>query len=127
MDRLVALAVHRRYLMVGMFIAVFIGGLIAFKELNIEAYPVGRLGTPTDVAYAALYLASRSVWPCVVLHFTWNVWNPFFLGDVYGGQPGLFGGAVWAFNGEGLFGLLINGTVTLLLVRRFRAAANIGA
>src|SRR5438128_1668207 len=39
MDRLVALAVHRRYLMVGMFIVVFIGGLIAFKELNIEAYP----------------------------------------------------------------------------------------
>jgi cobalt-zinc-cadmium resistance protein CzcA len=39
MDRLVALAVHRRYLMVGMFIVVFIGGLLAFKELNIEAYP----------------------------------------------------------------------------------------
>src|SRR5712675_2654908 len=39
MDRLVALAVNRRYLMVGMFIAVFIGGLIAFKQLNIEAYP----------------------------------------------------------------------------------------
>ncbi|NOJ43465.1 efflux RND transporter permease subunit [Bradyrhizobium australiense] len=39
MDRLVALAVSRRYLMVGMFIAVFVGGLIAFKQLNIEAYP----------------------------------------------------------------------------------------
>ena len=39
MDRLVALAVHRRYLMVGMFVAVFIGGLLAFKQLNIEAYP----------------------------------------------------------------------------------------
>src|SRR5213079_1465074 len=39
MDRLVALAVNRRYLMVGMFIAVFIGGLIAFQQLNIEAYP----------------------------------------------------------------------------------------
>src|SRR5438477_6375797 len=39
MDRLVALAVSRRYLMVGMFAAVFIGGLIAFKQLNIEAYP----------------------------------------------------------------------------------------
>lgn len=39
MDRLVALAVHRRYLMVGMFIAVFIGGLLAFRQLNIEAYP----------------------------------------------------------------------------------------
>src|SRR5215471_11311362 len=39
MDRLVALAVNRRYLMVGMFVAVLIGGLIAFNQLNIEAYP----------------------------------------------------------------------------------------
>ncbi|MBR1274635.1 efflux RND transporter permease subunit [Bradyrhizobium sp. AUGA SZCCT0283] len=39
MDRLVALAVSRRYLMVGMFAAVLVGGLIAFKQLNIEAYP----------------------------------------------------------------------------------------
>src|SRR5690349_4556329 len=39
MDRLVALSVHRRYLMVGMFVAVFIGGLLAFRQLNIEAYP----------------------------------------------------------------------------------------
>src|SRR5215471_18653587 len=39
MDRLVALSIQRRYLMVGMFVAVFIGGLLAFNELNIEAYP----------------------------------------------------------------------------------------
>src|SRR3954462_12007569 len=39
MDRLVALAVHRRYLMVGLFVAVFVGGLVAFRQLNIEAYP----------------------------------------------------------------------------------------
>src|SRR5947208_2351883 len=39
MDRLVAIAVQRRYLMVGVFIAVLIGGLIAFNQLNIEAYP----------------------------------------------------------------------------------------
>src|SRR5258707_7937841 len=39
MDRLVAIAVERRYLMVGMFVAVLIGGLIAFNQLNIEAYP----------------------------------------------------------------------------------------
>src|ERR1700742_1370873 len=39
MDRLVALAVDRRYLMVAMFVAVFIGGLMAFRQLNIEAYP----------------------------------------------------------------------------------------
>src|SRR5260221_13073270 len=39
MDRLVALAISRRYLMVGLFVVVMIGGLIAFKQLNIEAYP----------------------------------------------------------------------------------------
>src|SRR4030088_1923040 len=39
MDRLVALAVNRRYLMVGLLAVVMIGGLIAFKQLNIEAYP----------------------------------------------------------------------------------------
>src|SRR6476469_3817159 len=39
MDRLVALAVSRRYLMVGMFAAVLMGGLVAFRQLNIEAYP----------------------------------------------------------------------------------------
>src|SRR5438132_8563491 len=39
MDRLVAIAVSRRYLMVGLLAVVIIGGLIAFKQLNIEAYP----------------------------------------------------------------------------------------
>jgi cobalt-zinc-cadmium resistance protein CzcA len=39
MDRLVALAINRRYLMVAMFVMVMVGGLIAFKQLNIEAYP----------------------------------------------------------------------------------------
>jgi len=39
MQRLAAFAVHRRILMVGLFAAVLIGGLIAFARLNIEAYP----------------------------------------------------------------------------------------
>src|SRR6202051_51467 len=39
MDRLVAFAVSRRFLMVGLFAVVIIGGLIAFQQLNIEAYP----------------------------------------------------------------------------------------
>jgi cobalt-zinc-cadmium resistance protein CzcA len=38
-DRLVSLAVHRRFLILGIFAAVAIGGLIAFAQLNIEAYP----------------------------------------------------------------------------------------
>src|ERR1700744_3908064 len=39
MDRLVAFAVNRRYLMVGLFAVIIIGGVIAFQQLNIEAYP----------------------------------------------------------------------------------------
>src|ERR1700686_5297676 len=39
MDRLVAIAVKRRFLMVGLFAAVIIGGVFAFQALNIEAYP----------------------------------------------------------------------------------------
>jgi len=39
MDRLVSIAVERRFLMVGLFLAIIIGGLVAFQQLNIEAYP----------------------------------------------------------------------------------------
>src|ERR1700761_4855346 len=39
MDRLVSFAVDRRFLMVGLFLAVIVGGLVAFQHLNIEAYP----------------------------------------------------------------------------------------
>ena len=39
MDRLVSIAVNRRFLMLGLFVAVIVGGLVAFQELNIEAYP----------------------------------------------------------------------------------------
>src|SRR6201998_3966431 len=39
MERLVAFAVSRRFLMVGLFAAMLVGGLIAFQQLNIEAYP----------------------------------------------------------------------------------------
>ena len=38
-NRLVAIAVNRRYLMVGLFVAMLVGGLLAFRQLNIEAYP----------------------------------------------------------------------------------------
>jgi membrane protease YdiL (CAAX protease family) len=68
--------------------------------------------------FAAFYRWSRSVWPCAVAHMAWNLWNPLILGDVYGGQSGLFGGAVWFFNGEGVCKLILNGAVSLYLVRR---------
>src|SRR6266850_3304243 len=39
MDRLVSLAVDRRILVLMMFIVMLAGGLVAFHQLNIEAYP----------------------------------------------------------------------------------------
>ncbi len=39
MDRLVALAVNRRYLMLALLALTLVGGVIAFQQLNIEAYP----------------------------------------------------------------------------------------
>jgi heavy metal efflux system protein len=39
MDRLVALSVNRRFLIVVLFAITMIGGVIAFQQLNIEAYP----------------------------------------------------------------------------------------
>src|SRR5436309_14209833 len=39
MDRIVAISVKHRFLMLGLFAVVLISGLIAFRQLNIEAYP----------------------------------------------------------------------------------------
>ena len=40
MNVLIAIALKHRMLMVGLFVLVFAGGLFAFRQLNIEAYPV---------------------------------------------------------------------------------------
>ena len=71
----------------------------------------------------AVYMWSGSVWPCALLHLSWNTWNETILGDVYGWEPGLFGGHFWVFNGEGPFGLLINGAIALWLLRRWAKQA----
>jgi hypothetical protein len=75
------------------------------------------------VPFAAFYLWSRSVWPCAVLHFSWNLWNPILLGNVYTGRPGLFAGQVRIFNGEALFGLIFNLILALALFAVWRRKA----
>jgi len=76
------------------------------------------------VPFAALYLWGRSVWPCAVMHLSWNLWNPMVLGSVYSGQAGLFGGQVRIFNGEALFGLIFNAVVAFWLIARWRRIAS---
>ncbi len=73
------------------------------------------------LVFCALYLWSDSVWPCAAMHFTWNEWNPFFLGDPYGHGEGMFGGAKWIFNGEGVFGMVLNLLIGVALLMRLRA------
>jgi membrane protease YdiL (CAAX protease family) len=75
------------------------------------------------VPFAAFYIWGRSIWPCAILHLSWNLWNPIVLGDVYLGRPGFFGGQVRIFNGEALFGLIFNALVALWLIRVWRRQA----
>src|SRR5205085_4044057 len=39
MNALIAFALKHRLMMLGLFIGVMVGGLLAFRQLNIEAYP----------------------------------------------------------------------------------------
>lgn len=77
------------------------------------------------IPFAALYIWSRSIWPCAVLHLSWNLWNPILLGDVYLGRPALFGGQVRIFNGEALFGLIFNALVAAWLIWAWRRRAEV--
>jgi cobalt-zinc-cadmium resistance protein CzcA len=39
MNAVIAFALRQRVLVLALFIATFFGGIIAFRQLNIEAYP----------------------------------------------------------------------------------------
>ena len=79
------------------------------------------------VPFAAFYRWGRSVWPCAVLHFSWNVWNPILLGNVYTDHPGLFGGQMRIFNGEALFGLIFNGLIAAWLILKWRREGRVSS
>ena len=39
MDTLITFALMHRVLMLVLFVMIFVGGILAFRQLNIEAYP----------------------------------------------------------------------------------------
>jgi membrane protease YdiL (CAAX protease family) len=61
------------------------------------------------------YISDGSVLPPVILHLTWNLLNPFVLGNVYTNVEGFIAGQVILISGEGLLGLVI-GIPTLVVV-----------
>ncbi|WP_284014847.1 CPBP family intramembrane glutamic endopeptidase [Halobaculum litoreum] len=73
--------------------------------LAVAAYPFSY----------AYYISDGSVLPPVVLHLTWNLLNPFVLGNVYTNVEGFIAGQVILVSGEGLLGLVI-GIPTLAVV-----------
>lgn len=78
-------------------------------------------------AFQAFYRWSGSIWPPAIAHFSWNFWNPLFLGDQYGPGASMFGGAQWLINGEGLLGVVVNGAITIALVAHWRRARAVTA
>jgi membrane protease YdiL (CAAX protease family) len=73
---------------------------------------LGVAAFPFSYAY---YISDGSVLPPVLLHLTWNLLNPFVLGNVYTNVEGFIAGQVILISGEGLLGLII-GIPTLVVV-----------
>lgn len=59
------------------------------------------------------FLSDGSVIPPVLLHLTWNILNPWVLGNVYTNVEGFVAGQVILISGEGLLGLVV-GVVALV-------------
>ncbi|XP_071785889.1 uncharacterized protein [Asterias amurensis] len=65
------------------------------------------------------WIAIRSgyaLWPSAVMHYSWNILNPFVLGSIYTNTPGLVKGDQWLVNGEGLAGCLVSIPVAVLII-----------
>lgn len=72
------------------------------------------------------YLKTKSIWPAMMLHYSWNLAAPVFTGNLYDGSLGLLNisqNSLWLMNGEGLIGGFFHfsvGLVFLFLIFRNR-------
>lgn len=65
------------------------------------------------------YLKTKNLWPALLLHYSWNLANPVFLGNLYDGSLGLFNPSInnlWLINGEGLVGGMFHFLVGLFFL-----------
>lgn len=71
---------------------------------------IGALGVFLGANWAMswAYLKTRSIWPALMLHYSWNLISPILTGNLYDGSLGLFNNPslhnLWLINGEGLIG-----------------------
>ncbi len=59
-----------------------------------------------SMPFAHSYFLSRSIVPPMLFHFTWNLFNPAVLGDIYQNQAGIVVGNMLYINGEALAGII---------------------
>lgn len=89
---------------------------------------IGALGVFLGANWAMTwaYLKTRSIWPALMLHYSWNLIAPILTGNIYDGSLGLLNPSIsnlWLMNGEGLIGgsfHFLVGLVFLFLIIRDR-------
>ncbi|NOX89815.1 MAG: CPBP family intramembrane metalloprotease [Calditrichaeota bacterium] len=60
-----------------------------------------------SMPFAYSYFLSKNIFPPMLFHFIWNLYNPIVLGNIYRNQPGIMVGNMVYINGEGLAGIIL--------------------
>ena len=103
-------------------VSTFIVGLVWFS-FHIPYFTVLAPVTSDKIPYLLLgsigvffganwamtwaYLKTKNLWPAMMLHYSWNLANPVFTGNLYDKSLGLLNPSInnlWLINGEGLVG-----------------------
>lgn len=69
--------------------------------------------------FAQCYFISNRVYPVVVMHTFWNMFNPRILGSIYDGTSGeiLKNAPVAIINGEGILGIVFGSIATIIIIK----------
>lgn len=69
--------------------------------------------------FAQCYFISNRVYPVVVMHTFWNMFNPRILGSVYDGASGIIlkNAPVAIINGEGILGIVFGSIATIIIIK----------
>lgn len=103
-------------------ISTFIVGVVWFS-FHLPYFTVLAPAAPNEIPYLIIgsigvffganwfmiwtYLKTKSIWPAMILHYSWNLAAPVFTGNLYDGSLGLLNKSqtnLWLVNGEGLIG-----------------------
>ena len=76
--------------------------------------------------FAYAYFQDKSIVPPMLLHLTWNLFNPIILGDIYTNSGGLLTGNVLLINGEALGGVLLSLLCIVWFVKKLPTLSSAG-